>query len=233
MVSALRILRERFEKVIWTPGNHELLTYPNDAIGLRGEGRYLHLVELCREIDVITPEDPYPIWEGEGGPVQVTPLFLLYDYTFGRNIGSTQEEALQLAYDAGVVCVDEFLLDPYPYPSRQAWCRARVTATEERLATTDPSIPKILVNHFPLIVEPTRVLRHPEFAQWCGTVCTADWHRRFRALAVVYGHLHIPRTTWHDGVPFEEVSIGYPRERRHRNSWTLAPRRILPQRVDV
>ncbi|MYU48090.1 hypothetical protein GTV15_15710, partial [Streptomyces sp. SID7803] len=31
-----------------------------------------------------------------------------------------------------------------------------------------------------------------------------------------YGHLHIPRTTWYDGVRFEEVSVGYPRERRQR-----------------
>jgi hypothetical protein len=73
------------------------------------------------------------------------------------------------------------------------------------------------------------VLRHPEFAQWCGTVRTADWHRRFRAAAVVYGHLHIPRTTWHDGVRFEEVSLGYPRERRHRRGRGFTPRRILPE----
>jgi hypothetical protein len=33
---------------------------------------------------------------------------------------------------------------------------------------------------------------------------------------VVYGHLHIPRVTWHDGVRFEEVSLGYPRERLRR-----------------
>ena len=56
------------------------------------------------------------------------------------------------------------------------------------------------------------MLRHPEFAQWCGTDRTADWHLRFDAAAVVYGHLHIPRTTWYDGVRFEEVSLGYPRE---------------------
>ena len=62
------------------------------------------------------------------------------------------------------------------------------------------------------------MLRHPEFAQWCGTERTADWHLRYRAAAVVYGHLHIPRTTWYDGVRFEEVSLGYPREWR-------APRR--------
>ncbi len=55
------------------------------------------------------------------------------------------------------------------------------------------------------------MLRYPEFAQWCGTERTADWHTRFNAKAVVYGHLHIPRTTWEDGVRFEEVSLGYPR----------------------
>ena len=227
--SALRVLRERFERVIWAPGNHELLAHRDEPPRLRGEQRYLHLVELCRRIDVITPEDPYPIWDGEGGPVQVAPLFLLYDYTFGRNVGATREEALGRAYDAGVVCVDEFLLHPDPYPSRQAWCRARVAETEKRLTASAPALPMVLVNHFPLVVEPTHVLRHPEFAQWCGTVLTADWHRRFRAAVAVYGHLHIPRTTWYDGVRFEEVSLGYPRERRYRGNREYTPRRILPE----
>lgn len=226
---ALRLLCERYEKVIWAPGNHELLVYRDESLGLKGERRYRHLVELCGRIGVTTPEDPYPIWDGAGGPVQVAPLFLLYDYTFGRNVGATMEEALQRAHDAGVVCVDEFLLHPDPYPSRQAWCRALVAAAEKRLTASDPALPMILVNHFPLIVEPTRLLRHPEFAQWCGTVLTADWHRRFRAEAVVYGHLHIPRTTWQDGARFEEVSLGYPRERRYRGCPEYSPRRILPE----
>ncbi len=225
---ALRTLSRRFERVIWVPGNHELLSQRDDPPRLRGEDRYLHLVALCRRIGVTTPEDPFPVWEGEGGPAQIVPLFLLYDYSFGRNVAATREEALQRAYDAGVVCVDEFLLDPSPYPSRQAWCRARVKDAERRLESIDPGLPTVLVNHFPLLDAPTQVLRHPEFAQWCGTTLTADWHRRFRASAVVYGHLHIPRTTWHDGVRFEEVSLGYPRERERRPGWQFAPRRILP-----
>lgn len=226
---ALRLLRQRFATVVWVPGNHELLTQRDDLSELRGERRYRHLVELCRKLGVITPEDPYPIWDGPGGPARVVPLFLLYDYSFGSNVGATRAEALRRAYDAGVVCVDEFLLDPHPYPSRQAWCAARVRDAESRLAEVEPALPAVLVNHFPLLVEPTRVLRHPEFAQWCGTTLTADWHRRFRAAAVVYGHLHIPRTTWHDGVRFEEVSLGYPRERRGRCGMPPGPRRILPE----
>jgi 3',5'-cyclic AMP phosphodiesterase CpdA len=225
---ALRLLADRYERVIWVPGNHELLTYRDDPLRLRGERRYRHLVELCRRIGVTTPEDPFPLWEGPGGPALLAPLFLLYDYSFGRNVAPTKAEALRRAHDAGVVCVDEYLLHPDPFPSREAWCASRVADAERRLGATDPDLPTVLINHFPLIAGPTRVLRHPEFAQWCGTTRTADWHLRFRATVAVYGHLHIPRTSWHDGVRFEEVSVGYPRERARWGGRVARPREVLP-----
>ncbi|MFE2599322.1 metallophosphoesterase family protein [Streptomyces sp. NPDC059396] len=213
---ALRLLSDRFARVVWAPGNHELWTHPQDPCDLRGEKRYLHLVELCRELGISTPEDPYPVWRGAGGPVAVAPLFVLYDYSFLAPGATTMEESLKVATEAGIVCTDEHFLHPDPYDGRDAWCRARVADTERRLAAVDPSLRTVLVNHFPLVREPTRVLRYPEFAQWCGTELTADWHVRFRAATVVYGHLHIPRVTWYDGVRFEEVSVGYPREWRKR-----------------
>lgn len=225
---ALGLLAGRFAKVVWTPGNHELLTQPGED-GPRGEARYRLLVDLCRSLGVATPEDPYPVWEGEGGPATVAPLFLLYDYSFGVNVAPTKAEALRLAHKAGVVCVDEFLLHPDPYPSREEWCRARVRETEARLRERPAGVPTVLVNHFPLLAGPTRMLYHPEFAQWCGTTLSADWHRRFEAAAVVYGHLHIPISSWYDGVRFEEVSLGYPRERARRRGWLEpGPRPILP-----
>lgn len=227
---ALSLLAGRFAKVLWVPGNHELLTQRDADHEPRGEARYRRLVEICRRHGVVTPEDPYPVWEESGGPAIVAPLFLLYDYSFGDNVGADKEESLRRAHDAGVVCVDEFLLHPDPYPSREAWCRARVRETEARLDDCPPELPTVLVNHFPLTDAPTRVLRHPEFAQWCGTRLTADWHRRFRAKAVVYGHLHIPRTTWQDGVRFEEVSLGYPREPGHPLRVRSGPSQILPER---
>ncbi|WP_204058891.1 metallophosphoesterase family protein [Microbispora corallina] len=222
---ALGTLAARFARVIWAPGNHELWTTADDPVRLRGAARYDHLVGLCRDLGVATPEDPYPVWDGPGGPVAVAPLFVLYDYSFRPAGAATREEALATAFAAGVVCTDEFLLHPDPHESRDAWCHARVAETERRLAATD--LPTVLVNHFPLVREPTLVLHHPEFALWCGTDRTADWHVRFRAAAVVYGHLHIPRTTWHDGVRFEEVSLGYPREWRTRASGPSRPRAVL------
>ncbi len=44
----------------------------------------------------------------------------------------------------------------------------------------------------------------------------------------MYGHLHIPRTTVHDGVRLEEVPLGYPLQRARRPQRRAAPRRILP-----
>lgn len=226
----LRLLTERFATVIWVPGNHELWTHREDPVQLRGEHRYRRLVEVCRGLGVLTPEDPYPVWTGEGGPVTVVPMFLLYDYSFRPAGTHDKDSALELAYANGVVCSDEFLLHPDPHPSREAWCRARVTETERRLDELDDDQPTILVNHYPLVRTPTDVLYYPEFAQWCGTDRTADWHLRYRAASVVYGHLHIPRITHYDGVPFHEVSIGYPREwRKHGHPHGLL-RQILPAR---
>ncbi|WP_328315666.1 metallophosphoesterase family protein [Streptomyces sp. NBC_00388] len=226
---ALSTLAHSFAQVVWVPGNHELWTRPRDTVALRGAERYRYLVEMCRELGVITPEDPYPVWDGDGGPAVIVPLFLLYDYSFLPPGSATKEEGLAYAYGTGVVCSDEYLLHPDPYPSREAWCRARVAETEHRLAAVSAGLPMIMVSHYPLDRHPTDVLRYPEFAMWCGTRLTADWHRRFHVDTVVYGHLHIPRTTWHEGVRFEEVSVGYPREWRERERPPGQLRAILPR----
>lgn len=79
---ALSVLARSWSKVIWAPGNHELWTPRNDTVQLRGAHRYQHLVEMCRRLGVLTPEDPYAVWQAANGPVTVVPMFLLYDYTF-------------------------------------------------------------------------------------------------------------------------------------------------------
>ncbi|MEU8660612.1 metallophosphoesterase family protein [Actinoplanes philippinensis] len=227
VVWALRLLAGRFAKVIWAPGNHELWTPREDPVQERGEARYRRLVQACRELGVVTPEDEYPVWEGADGPAVVAPLFLLYDYSFRMPGHTTKEQALAYAYETGVVCTDEILLHPDPHPSREQWCWERVALTGQRLDAIPAGLPTVLINHWPMVREPTRILRFPEFAQWCGTELTADWHVRYRAAASVYGHLHIPRTTYYDGVRFEEVSVGYPREWRRRGTPPGRPRRIL------
>lgn len=202
-------LAPKFARLVWVPGNHELWTVEQG--GPRGEERYELLVETCRRYDVLCPEDPYARWPGEGPPVVVAPLFLLYDYSF-RPDDVPAERALEWAAEHGLVCTDEYVLHPDPYPSRAAWCEARVRATEQRLAALPEDVGTILVNHFPLRREHARLPAVPRFSIWCGTRLTEDWHVRFRAKAVVFGHLHIRQERVVDGVPFREVSLGYSRQ---------------------
>ncbi|WP_018653941.1 metallophosphoesterase family protein [Actinomadura flavalba] len=217
---ALGLLASRFAKVVWSPGNHELWTPPADPEQSRGEARYARLVEMCRNLGVSTPEDEYPVWDGPGGPAIIAPLFTLYDYTWRPPGTRDKASALRYAYGTGVVCTDEALLHPAPHPTIDAWCDARIAYTESRLKALPADVPTVLANHYPLVRDPTRILRYPEFALWCGTDRTAGWHTVHNAAAMVYGHLHIPRTTVHDGVPFHEVSLGYPREWQPRGGPT-------------
>jgi hypothetical protein len=105
-----------------------------------------------------------------------------------------------------------------------------VAATERRLAAVDG--PVVLASHWPLLPGPAGALRQQAFAPWCGTTLTAGWHTRHQVLACVYGHLHIPRAMRYDGVRFEEVSVGYPREWRRRSAAPPPPRVILGDGMD-
>jgi hypothetical protein len=230
-------LASRFATVIWTPGNHELWTLPSDPVALRGAARYEALVKVCRRFGVLTPEDEFPVWPAPDGPVTVTPLFTLYDYTFradgasagGASAGGGDEadrsSAVAAARAARIGPADEGRLHYDPYPSLAAWCRDRVAVSQRRLDAVDG--PVVLVSHWPLVRGPVDWLRYPAYAPWCGTAGTAGWPSRYQVTAAVYGHLHIPCTAHYDGVRFEEVSVGYPREWQRRGTAPPPPRVIL------
>lgn len=206
---AFNVLKPRFAKLVWVPGNHELWTTSGSPEATRGRSRYDELVELCRSHGVLTPEDPYPIVTIAGKQIRIAPLFLLYDYSF-RPRGIPLERALDWAAEEGLECADEILLHSDPYPDRADWCRARCEMTEQRLKAFRNDLPTVLINHFPLREDLAILPRIPRFSIWCGTRRTEDWHIRFNAAVVVSGHLHIRSTSYRDGVRFEEVSLGYP-----------------------
>lgn len=226
---AFSILSKRFERLIWVPGNHDLWTPPSDRGGPCGETKYKRLVSLCHEYGVVTPEDPYLRWPGEGPACVLVPLFVLYDYSF-RPDSVPLESAIEWAAQSGVICADEVLLFPDPYPSRAAWCAARCAYTERRLALIPPGTSLVLINHFPLHRDQVRLRWIPRFSIWCGTRRTEDWPTRFSASVVVYGHLHCRGTFFQDGVRFEEVSLGYPANWQQQQGIQAYLREILPDR---
>lgn len=208
VIRIMRDLARRYAKVIWVPGNHELFSRTSDRF--RGREKYESLVRQLRRIGVVTPEDDFPVFDG----VTVVPLFTLYDYSF-RGPGMTVEQALESAQDKQIVMTDEVAIAPFA--DIRAWCWDRLTYSVKRLSKIKG--PTVLVNHWPLVQEPTLQLRWPEIALWCGTRHTRGWAMRYNAKAVVYGHLHIPSEIEVDGVKHVEVSLGYPKE------WTTHPQR--------
>lgn len=230
LVYALDRLTPRFAKVIWTPGNHDLWCPPDATDRTRGQARYDALVAICRSYGVATPEDPYLVFPSatatpEAPATYICPLFLLYDYTFHPH-GIV--DPLAWARESGVVCGDEWMLSPDPWPSRSAWCHARLAYTEPRLSALPPEASTVLINHWPLRYDLARPPRVRRFSLWCGTTRTEHWATRFRARAVVNGHLHMRTSLMREQVRHVEVSLGYPRDWTTHRGIDFYLRQILP-----
>ena len=186
---AFDLLQPKFRQLIWVPGNHELWSRREepDLAGLR---KYEALVDACRRRGVLTPEDPYPLFIGARDTRRLAPIFALYDYSFAP-AGIGPADAVQWAVSQGVLCSDEAVLSPAPYPSPAAWCAARCELTERRLLAVRAldEHPIVLINHFPIRREHVQLSRYPAFAIWCGTERTREWPKRFGASDVLYRRL--------------------------------------------
>jgi Calcineurin-like phosphoesterase len=207
-------LTSRFKGVIWTPGNHELWTEGKGSDRLRGRAKYEALVEICRRYGVVTPEDTFVRLRFKDETLWACPILTLYDYSY-RPANISRANAVDWAIEQGVYCTDEVRLDPWPFGQIDDWCAERCRETELRLDNLGGD-PTILIGHFPLREDLVWLPTIPRFSLWCGTHQTHDWHLRFNAKLVLSGHLHIPCTKVRDGVRFEEVSLGYPRQWMNR-----------------
>lgn len=203
-------LSQRFNKLFWTPGNHDLWVLPSDR-GESGVARYHSLVDICRQYGCITPEDPFELWSETH---LIAPVFTLYDYSF-RPEHVALETAVEWALEADIFCSDEVLLATSPYKDVVEWSASRVGLTERRLEaarnTSDRRL--ILVSHYPFRRSDVVVSQNPRFSIWCGTQATAQWPIYYKADACVYGHLHCPNIRHESECIYAEVSFGYPRHR--------------------
>ena len=230
---ALDVLCARFDKVFWVPGNHELWSSKDPVTHkmIHGQEKYQQLVSLCREYNVSTPEDPFVPWPGKDGEFLVAPMFIPYDYSFRPDHVSI-EEAIPWAMESGVLCSDEKLIDPAPHGSMIEWCRVRYAYSMAKLDAAPPDKKLVFINHFPLRQDLVRIRRIPRFSIWCGTTLTEDLHCRYPISVVISGHLHMRATDYRDGVRFEEVSLGYPRDWDQSKGMAYYLREILPGPAD-
>nr|WP_294547269.1 metallophosphoesterase [uncultured Rhodopila sp.] len=223
---ALGWLARRFARVIWAPGNHELWLTDRDRDTPGSVAKYDALVAAARRLGVLTPEDPFTAWPPTGDVI--VPLCTLYDYSF-RPAGVALDDVVAWAAELRNVAADEHLIRAAPYRGIADWCAQRCDQTEGRLARELPANARtILAGHFPLRQDVVRIPRIPRFTPWCGTIRTENWHRRFRAVAAISGHLHVRRSDWRDGTRFEEVSLGYPGQWDPAKGVAFYLREVLP-----
>jgi len=223
---ALSVLSRKFEKILWTPGNHDLWTVPLNDRGLKGEDKYLKLVSICHKYEVITPEDEYPVYQDNDKKYCLAPIMSLYDYSFKPNSVENGKE-IEWAARSGVICADEDLLFSDPYKSISEWCNIRCAYTEKRLNEIQKDTSIIIINHYPLLQELGRIYTFPRFSIWCGTTLTEQWLEKFNIEIAIYGHLHIPSTKLINGIRHEEVSLGYPQDWDQRKTMSHLFRKII------
>ena len=227
LVTAFERAKACFTHVFWVPGNHELYNvspsmsaHPADRNS--GEAKYMAFVEVARSHGVLTPEDDWMLWPGPNGTNFVIALiFTLYDYSF-RPAHVSREKCIDWAIEADTYATDEVLLLPEPYATRDEWCSVLCDKWERKFteyAAKHPDKKFVIVNHWPLREDLIYIPLVPRFTLWCGTKRTQGWGDRGYfgenyqgAEVVVTGHLHVRRTDVKDGVRYEEVSLGYPRQ---------------------
>ncbi len=224
---AFENLQSKFAKLIWVPGNHELWTMPEDPFQKRGVDKYDELISVCKKYDVLNPEDEYIKVHFGVKEYFIVPCFLLYDFSF-RPDEVALEDTIGWALEDEIISMDEKYLFSDPFPSVKDWCHSQIAKTEVRISVLPREIPLVLINHYPLRRDLVRLYKVPRYSPWCGTRLTEDWHTKFNIASVVSGHLHVRATDWRDGVRFDEVSIGYPRQRNLEISPDKFLREILP-----
>jgi predicted phosphodiesterase len=207
---AFSLFTQRFSKVFWVPGNHELWLVTKAEQEKNSLAKYASLVTLARKYGIVTPEDPWLTFPVTGHVI--VPLFTMYDYSF-RPAEISRAQVIEWAMAENCLCTDEVAIKPAPFKSVDDWSRQ---LCERAISRFDKELPEqartILINHFPLREDLVHIPRVPRFSPWCGTKETEHWHIRYRADVVVSGHLHVRSTRTRDGTRFEEVSLGYARQ---------------------
>lgn len=210
LVEAFTLCTQKFAKVFWVPGNHELWLVGKQREFMTSPMKYLELVHAARSLGVVTPEDPWEVYVPNGAVL--VPLFTLYDYSF-RPDHVSRDDVIEWAAEIDNVCTDEVAIKPGAMLTMDHWSDALIDRAIERFERDlSPETQTVLISHFPLREDLVRIPKVPRFTPWCGTRRTADWHIKYRAILAVSGHLHVRRTDWRDGTRFEEVSLGYPKQ---------------------
>ena len=210
--AVLTALTDRFARVFFTPGNHDL--WVDDESRPTGGGevetsldRVRALHDLCARIGVHTAA-------AAAGEMWVVPLYGWYEPAFSERLHA----------DAPAQRISRRWADhqrcrwPADLPDDEARCRWFAALNEDRLAPP-PGHTVITFSHFlprPELLPPVADLRFKELPIVAGSDRTEAQLRAAGSSVHVFGHTHIPWDETIDGVRYVQNPLAYPFERKRR-----------------
>ena len=192
--STLALLRAKFMKVFYVPGNHELWVRKE---GYSSVEKFFRVLALCESLDIQTgPEKVGTAW--------IVPLFSWYEPQFDDD-NSGHDDTLSGWTD--------FYLCKWPARMEQV-CAFFLKMNEPRLRSYDG--PVISFSHFlPRrdLLPSTDRLKFKGLPKVAGCAALDEQIRRLKSDMHVFGHSHISCDRVIDGVRYVQNPLRYPRER--------------------
>jgi predicted phosphodiesterase len=194
--STLALLRSRFMKVFYVPGNHELWVRRGVHTSVE---KFYRVLAMCETLAVQTkPEQVDGVW--------IVPLFSWYDPRFDEDDSG----------DAGSLSGwADFYLCKWPAELGEV-CEFFLKMNEPYLRSYDA--PVVSFSHFlPRrdLLPPTERLRFKGLPKVAGCRGLDDQIRQLRSSVHIFGHSHISCDRVIDGVRYLQNPLRYPRERLH------------------
>jgi predicted phosphodiesterase len=194
--STLTLLRAKFMKVFYVPGNHELWVRKGGDTSIE---KFFSVLALCETLDIQTsPEKVDTTW--------IVPLFSWYEPQFDAE-DSADRDALGGWAD--------FYFCKWP-PEQEPVSEFFLRLNEPRLRSYDS--PVISFSHFlPRrdLLPAVERLRFKGLPKVAGCVALDAQIRSLKSSVHVFGHSHIHCDRVIDGVRYIQNALRYPRERQH------------------
>jgi 3',5'-cyclic AMP phosphodiesterase CpdA len=192
--ATLALLRSKFKKVFYVPGNHELWVRREMHTSVE---KFFRVLALCEALEVQTsPEKVDGVW--------IVPLFSWYNAQFDTDNSGDAESLGGWA---------DFYLCKWPAEIGEV-CKFFLKMNEPHLRSYDG--PVISFSHFlPRrdLLPPTERLRFKGLPKVAGCTDLDDQIRRLQSVVHVFGHSHISCDRVIDGVRYIQNPLRYPRER--------------------
>ena len=202
--STLALLRAKFMKVFYVPGNHELWVRKG---GLSSVEKFFSVLALCEMLDIQTnPEKVDAVW--------IVPLFSWYEPQFDADNSGDADILASWA---------DFYFCRWPAGLNQV-CAFFLMLNEPRLRSYDA--PVISFSHFlprrDLLPSVER-LKFKGLPKVAGCAALDEQIRYLKSGLHVFGHSHIRCDCVIDGVRYVQNPLRYPRERHHLSTAGRVP----------